>query len=262
MKKIYFIFLICLICSCTFTQSESLDPIQSSPTNTPSIVISKTATSTITPTIKPTSTSTNTLTATKTFTPTITKTKTLTFTPTFNFPVVSVNTQAHCRYGPSSSYLHAADLYPGDTGTVRSRYINSQWLYVKFDKLNYWCWVSPSVIDIVGDITTVIFIEPDLQSIGSNIYGSPQNVQAFRNGEEVTISWDQMAMTDDDDRGYFIEGWRCQNGAYFWWTISFSNQYTTSYTVVDEEGCNGPSFASIYTVEKHGYSLPAVIPWP
>jgi len=262
MKNIYILFLVCLICSCTFTPSEVSRPLPSSPPNKPSAAITKTVTSTVTLTNNPSLTSTNTATATKTFSPTISKTATETLTPTFAFPEVKVHTQAHCRYGPSSSYLHAADLYPGDTGTVRSRYVNSQWLNVKFDKLNYWCWVSPSVIDIVGDITTVIFIEPDLQSIGSNMYGSPQNVQAFRNGEEVTISWDQMQMTDDDDRGYFIEGWRCQNGAYFWWTISFPNQYTTSYTVVDEEGCNGPSSASIFTVEKHGYSLPAQIPWP
>lgn len=205
---------------------------------------------------------TNTPTPTETLTPTITATPTITPTPTFTFPAVKVHTQAHCRYGPSTAYLHAADLYPGDTGTVRGRYLNSAWLHVKFDKLNYWCWVSPSVMDVRGDISTVNYITPDLQRIGSNQYGPPQNVQATRNGNEVTITWNQMVMTEDKDRGYFIEAWVCQDSLYKWWTVSFPNQYTTSYTVRDEPGCAYPSSGEIYTVEKHGYSQPFAIPWP
>lgn len=217
-------------------------------------------THTLTPSITPSATRTQT--ATVTLTSTVTQTATIPSTPTFAFPEVKVHTQAHCRYGPSSQYLHAADLYPGDTGQVRGRYINSKWLHVKFDKLNYWCWVSPSVIDVVGDITSVRYVEPNLQTIGSNMYGPPQNVSAARNRDEVTITWSQMFMTEDDDRGYFIEAWVCQNGAYFWWTVSFPNQYTTSYTVTDQPGCNYPSSGMIYTVEKHGYSTPVIIPWP
>ena len=83
----------------------------------------------------------------------LTPSPTIAATPTFAFPTVTVNKQAHCRYGPSVAYLHAADLYPGDTGTVRGRYIYSNWLYIKFDKLNYFCWVAPSVVDVVGDVS-------------------------------------------------------------------------------------------------------------
>ncbi|HZW04406.1 MAG TPA: hypothetical protein VFF68_10790, partial [Anaerolineaceae bacterium] len=85
---------------------------------------------------------------------------------------------------------------------------------IKFDKLNYQCWASPSVMDVRGDITTVIFITPNLQSIGTNQYGPPHNVQATRNGDQVTITWDRMAMTEDKDRGYFIEAWVCQDTIY------------------------------------------------
>jgi len=223
-------------------------------TNTPTVTASHTPTFTQTPTKTPTSTNTP--------TPTISSTPTITPTPTFTFPSVVVNKQAHCRYGPSVAYLHAADLYPGDTGTVRGRYVNSYWLYVKLDKLNYWCWVSPSVVDVTGDITTVLFTEPNLQAIGSNMYDSPENVQVSRDGDMVTIAWNQMHMTEDDDRGYFIEAWVCQDGHYLWWTTSFPNQYTTTYTVRDEAGCPLPSSGEIYVVEKHGYSLPVTIPWP
>ncbi|PKO11732.1 MAG: hypothetical protein CVU39_27780 [Chloroflexi bacterium HGW-Chloroflexi-10] len=228
------------------------------PTATPTSTFTSTppATSTNTPT------ATITLTPTPTFTPTITSTPTISPSPTFDFPTVKVHTTAHCRYGPSSAYLHAADLYADDTGSVRGRFANSAWLFVKFDKLSYWCWVSPSVVDLTGDVTRVNYIIPDLQSIGSNQYGPPHNVRATRNDNQVTINWDQMNMTEDKDRGYFIEAWVCQNGAYLWWTVSFPNQFTTSYTVVDEPGCSQPSYGDLYTVEKHGYSEPITIPWP
>ena len=73
-------------------------------------------------TFTPTETPTITETPTLTFTPSITPTASITPTPTFAFPSVTVNKQAHCRYGPSVAYLHAADLYPGDAGTVRGRF--------------------------------------------------------------------------------------------------------------------------------------------
>ena len=203
-----------------------------------------------------------TFTSTATFTPTITLTPTIAATPTFAFPTVTVNKQAHCRYGPAVAYLHAADLAVGDVGTVRERAVYSNWLRIKFDKLDYFCWVAPSVVDLVGDISNINKITPNLQSIGSNQYGPPHNVSAVRNGDDVTISWEQMKMTKDKDRGYFIEAFVCQNGFLLWWTFSYPDQFTTSYTVKDEAGCAAPSYGQLYTVEKHGYSQPVDIPWP
>jgi len=209
-----------------------------------------------------TSTGTLTLTPTETRTPTPAFTPTITATPTFAFPTVTVNKQAHCRYGPSVAYLHAADLYPGDVGTVRGRYIYGNWLYIKFDKLNYFCWVAPSVVDVVGDVSTVAYKELNLQSIGSNMYGPPKNVTAVRDGNKVTISWEQVKMTLDDDRGYLLELFVCQDTIYMWWTDSYPDQYSTSYTIRDETGCAEPSSGKLYTVEKHGFSEPVNIPWP
>jgi len=215
-------------------------------------------TATRTPTLTPTIT----LTPSDTPTSTITPSATITPTPTFSFPVVTVNKQAHCRYGPSIAFLHAGDLYPGDKGTVRGRFEYSSWLYIKPDKLNYSCWVAPSVVDVVGDLSTIRYTEPDLQSVGYNQYGPPRYVQAARDGDQVTISWEQVNMTGDHDRGYLIIAFVCQDGAYLWWTFSYPDQFTTSYTVRDEPGCPVPSEGVIYTVEKHGFSEPAFIPWP
>jgi len=215
-----------------------------------------------TPTPTLTFTPTETFTPTLTFTPTITPSPTISATPTFSFPSVTVNKQAHCRYGPSAAYLHAADLYPGDIGTARQRFVYSKWLYVKFDKLNYFCWVAPSVVDVVGDVSTLAYKELNLQSIGSNMYGPPKNVSAIRDGKKVIITWDQVVMTTDDDRGYLLELFVCQNGAYIWWTDSYPDQFTTSYTVQDEAGCALPSSGKLYTVEKHGFSEAVNILWP
>lgn len=217
-----------------------------------------TETPTSTATFTPTETSIPTL----TFTPTITPSPTIAATPTFAFPAATVNKQAHCRYGPSVAYLHAADLFPGDTGTVRERFIYSNWLYVKFDKLNYFCWVAPSVVDVVGDISNLKYKELNLQSIGSNMYGPPHGVTAIRDGDRVTISWERVEMTQDDDRGYLLELFVCQDGNYLWWTDSYPDQFSTVYTVKDEAGCSQPSSGKLYTVEKHGFSEPAIIPWP
>jgi hypothetical protein len=216
----------------------------------------------VTPTTTLTDTPEPTFTPTKTLTPTVTLTPTITATPTFAFPTATVNKQAHCRYGPSVAYLHAADLYAGDVGTVRGRFIYSNWLYIKFDKLDYFCWVAPSVVDVIGDISTVAYQDLNLQSIGSNQYGPPGGVTAVRDGNQVTISWNQVKMTKDKDRGYLLELFVCQDTIFKWWTDSYPDQYSTSYTVKDEAGCAQPSSGKLYTVEKHGFSEPAVIPWP
>lgn len=227
-----------------------------------SVSATSTTARTETSTPLPTSTATKTSTATPVFTATTRPSPTIAATATFAFPSATVNKQAHCRYGPSVAYLHAADLFPGDIGTVRERYIYSKWLYVKFDKLNYFCWVAPSIVDVAGDVSALKYKELNLQSIGSNMYGPPGGVTAMRDGAFVIISWEQVEMTKDKDRGYLLELFVCQNGNYLWWTDSYPDQFTTSYEVKDEAGCSQPSSGKLYTVEKHGFSEPAIIPWP
>jgi len=254
-KNLWLVLVAILLSSCGISAEQEATLVSAALTST-----ALSWTHTATPTI--TYTPTDTLTPTLTFTPTITPSPTITATPTYSFPVVTVNKQAHCRYGPAVAYLHAADLYPGDMGTVRGRFIYSKWLYVKFDKLNYFCWVAPSVVDVDGDVSLIDYQELNLKTIGSNRYGPPANVHALRNGNEVIITWDQVNMTSDDDRGYLLELFVCQNGAFLWWTDSFTDQFTTAYEVKDEAGCPVESSGLLYTVEKHGFSDPVVIPWP
>ncbi len=233
------------------------------PTHTPTPTFTLTPTNTFTPTstFTPTFTFTPSATFTFTLTPTDTATPTITPTPTFAFPTFRVKMQAHCRYGPSKAYLHAADLYKGDTGLVWGRFRYSNWLYVRPDKIHYACWVSPSVVEVEGDITRLVYQEVRLPG-PSVLYEPPSGVRAYREGNEVTIRWNEVWMTEDDDRGYFIEAWVCQNGTYLWWTVSLPDQYHTTYTVTDEPGCSASSKGWLYAVEKHGYTKPVEIPWP
>jgi len=263
-------------------QTESL-PETVTPTLAvpPSVTRSLTPTATLTgtPTNHPTGTPTGTQTPSPTFTrqpsntptashtpsitPTATEsgTPTQTASPTFNFPHVTVNQQAHCRYGPARAYLHAADLYAGDTGTVRGRFYLSAWVQVKFDKLEHFCWVAPSVVEISGDLNVVKFIEVHLPG-PSVLYGPPDNLVATRDGDQVTITWSKVEMTDDDDRGYFLDIFVCQDGAYLWYPSALSADTQTTFTVKDQAGCPSPSGGKIYTVEKHGYTSGVEIPVP
>ena len=264
MKIVPIIFLFFLL-----SLTEACGPSIEQAATITSVAVSNTAaawTLTFTPTNTPSDTPTPTLTITptptETMTPSITQTPTITLTPTFALPTFTVIMQAHCRYGPAKAYLHAGDLYPGDTGKVWGvDRMGRAWLYVKLDKYKYPCYVAKSVIDVQGDLSNIV-PAPNLYLPHSTLYGPIQRVSATRQGDEVTVQWAKVSMTVDDDRGYFIEGWFCQKGAYFWSAIALPNQYETSYTFTDEGGCKTPSNAKIYVVEKHGYTDPVDIPWP
>jgi hypothetical protein len=222
---------------------------------TPTPTASNTPTPTFTPT--PTDTPTPTATPTITPTPTITDTPTITPTPTFDFPDVTVNQQAHRRYGPNKNYLHAGDLYLGDHGVVWNRNSSSSWLWVRFDKLWYACWVAASVVDVQGIVGNVSVIRTRLPQ--STLYGPPDVVDATRDGDEVTVTWEPVWMTTDDDRGYMIEANICQNGNLIFVVVAIDG---TSHTFTDESECSSDSGGKLYTVEKHGYTDPVAIPWP
>jgi hypothetical protein len=188
----------------------------------------------------------------------MTPTPTISLTPTVDFPDVTVNVgSAHCRYGAGVAYLHAADLFEGDHGLVWNRNYAGTWLWVRFDKLNYACWVAASVVDIDGDLSDIATYTPPLPK--SSLYGPPKTVAATRNGDQVVVIWDEVWMTEDDFRGYLIQASICQNG-YLIDTAVHTN--VTSYTFLDQKDCSGDSKGRLYAVEKHGYTDPIQIFWP
>jgi hypothetical protein len=211
-----------------------------------------------TPTPSATPTATVTSTPSETFTPTITATSTITLTPTFDFPDgIVTEAQAFCRYGPGKAYLHAHGLYQGDHLLIHGRSASGTWLYVKPDDIAYHCWAAASVMEVTGDLRTVI-VQP-VRLPRTTFAGPPPNVNARRDGDQVTVSWNRVPLSEDKNRGYLLEVNLCQDGAFFWTAVQ---TYETSYTFTDQPGCTGASGGKLYTAEKHGYSDPVDIPWP
>ena len=77
--------------------------------------------------------------------------------------------------------------------------------------------------------------------ITNALYAAPTNIVGRRDGDQVTISWDPVWMTQDDDNGYFLDVWVCQNGNYVWMPTKRDNQYMTTATFTDQPGCSTPS---------------------
>ena len=142
---------------------------------------------------------------------------------------------AACLFGPAKAYLWKFDLKQGDTGFVWGRAYAGDWLYVKMDRLDDYCWLSPYVVDVVGDVNTLA-VQPVRLWITDALYSAPKNVRAGRKGDQVTVTWDEVYMTEDDDRGYFLDVWVCQDGNYVWMPTSLPNQYHTSVTFTDAAG--------------------------
>jgi len=253
-----FIFAI-LLSSCNASTTTPSQIASATPNSTTTLTLSPTQTQPSIPTATPTPTQTSTVTRTPTQTasPTQSSTPTITPTPTFAFPTITVLMQANCRYGPGTAYLYAWGMYAGDTGTVWGRNYTGTWLWIQPDNISYQCWIAASVVEIHGDIFTLRVAPVRLPH--STLYGPPQGVTVLRDGDSVTVSWQPVNMTEDDNRGYMIEANICQDGTLTWMAVATMD---TSYTFTDETTCSEDSNGLLYTVEKHGYTDPVPIPWP
>lgn len=253
----FIVILVLLLSACASTANTPTltATVLPSATSTITPTATLTATSTLTPT--PTRTATITRTPTQTSTPTITLTPSITPSPTFALPTLVVKMQSNCRYGPGVAYLYAWGMYTGDSATVWGRNASGTWLWIQPDKIKYQCWIATSLVDVTGDIFSV-YVAP-VRLPHSTLYGPPTGVTATREGNSVTVSWQAVNMTEDDNRGYMIEANLCQGGNLVWTAVATMD---TSYTFTDESGCGEPSNGLLYTVEKHGYTDPVPIPWP
>jgi hypothetical protein len=254
---------------------SAIPPVEPTATQTLAATVMPTATntSTLTATAEPTATATVTATITLTPTPTETPlpsaTPTITLTPTItatstplpsatpDFPKVTVNKQANCRYGPGTAYLYRWGMYPGDTGEIQGRNWSGTWLWIKPDNMDSHCWASEIVFDIEGDKMSVRVQEVRLPK--TTFAGPPGNVQAVRSGDQVTVTWEPVILSDDKRRGYLLEVSVCQNGLLIPLIVRSDDP---RYQFTDQTTCTNPSGGLLYTAEKHGYSDPVNIPWP
>jgi hypothetical protein len=202
---------------------------------------------------------------TPTETPTITRTPTI--TPTLTPPRVSILVHSACLYGPGSAYLFKYGLNATVWMRVIGRNQDGTWLNVRSGNDPDWnaCWIKATLVKFdIGKITDVPILWTALPY--SNLYPPPL-VSANRVGNEVTIFWQPVGMTEDDYRGYLIEAWVCQGGKQVFLPIGYVTSFAQNTgmmaaTVTDEPGCDVPSNARIYSTEKHGYSSYRMIAWP
>ena len=199
-----------------------------------------------------------------TYTPSLTPTITLTPEP----PIVTILVHSACNYGPGGAYLYKYGLNETSWMEVIGRNLDGTWLYVQ--GVHGWnpCWVKADLVhfNTGGDVSNynIPIVYSELPY--SALYRPPDGVQAFRSGNEVTIYWNAVWMTEDDYEGYLIEAWLCQNGQQVFKPIGYvpplsQNTGTLGIKVIDEPGCLVPSSARIYTAEKYGYTGYIMIPW-
>jgi hypothetical protein len=215
---------------------------------------------------------------TPTSTPTITDTPppsaTRTATPTYSPPRIRVRMWSQCRYGPGVGYLYDYDLYEGNLMEIIGwREILAQqidgswepriWLYVRAVGGINICWVNASLVKVVqGDIFDAPVYTSRLPE--SKLYHAPKAVEAWRDGNNVTVMWSSIWMTEDDYRGYLVEAWVCHAGQLYFAPVGYTDVNIANPAVIipDEPGCSELSGARLYAAEKHGYTTWIQVPWP
>jgi hypothetical protein len=248
------------------------------PTPTPAPTVTPTSTASSTASPRPTDTAM----PTETGTPTPTDTATPEYTPTTSLtpsripsPTATpeirgrVMQQANCRYGPGAAYLYEWGMYPGNRVTVLARNQDGSWVYV--DPWNYVgeCWVKTDLLNILSGDVMVLGEHYGLLPF-AELYKPPRSVSATRVGDEVTVLWSSVWMTEDDYRGYLIEAWLCVDRQLIFTPVAVDGPEITQGPHVaqpviilhDEAGCSQLSSARIYTVDKHGYTEWRLIHWP
>ena len=207
-----------------------------------------------------------------TFTPTPVETPTRTRipspTPTLELPRVSILETSACMYGPGSEYLFKYGLNATVWMRVLGRNEDGSWLLIRAtnDPDSNACWIKATLVKfLAGKIKNVPVFWIGLPY--STLYLPPTQVSASRVGNEVTIFFSPVDMTEDDYRGYLVEAWVCQGGKQVLVPIKYETTFDTNSSMIavkvtDEPGCDVPSRARLYAVEKHGYTNYQMVPWP
>ena len=216
---------------------------------------------------------------TSTPSPTLTLTKIPTATPTWEPPRIEVLAAAGtertaCWYGPATAYLYKYGLPKGVWMRVIGRNEDGSWVLIKAgdDPDSNACWIQSNLAKFLsGGIADVPVFWLALPY--SVLYGPPKAISTNRVGNEVTIFWQPIWMTEDDYRGYLVEAWVCQGGRQVFKAVKYETSYIDNQVmigdkgiiavmVVDEPGCEVPSRVRLYAVEKHGYTNYVMVPWP
>jgi len=239
------------------------DPAVETPTRTPSQTptasptMTRTATSIPTATTIPSQTPSPTPSATPiaSQTPTPSPLATITLTTTLEGASVTADQNVNCRWGPGTVFLHAGLFAEGETAHVDGRNYAKTWLWIQQANTGAHCWVAASAVDILGDLESVPVVPTDPPA--NPQVPSPQNVNAVRSNNKVTITWNPAPPALD--LHYLVKAKVC-NGQFIIEVLDTT--LNTAYTLQDQQTCSGTSSAKIFTVNKLGYSQPVKVPWP
>jgi hypothetical protein len=232
--------------------------IQITASNTPTIAPTATAAQEPTGTIVPPAT------ATETRLPTASPTTTPTAFPTYAILRGKVIIdQAVCHYGPGAPYLYKYGVYKDSNLEILRRIEYGNYVEVQAIGGDNRCWVRVDYFELKGEF---LDLEPvsaaDVPLPITPYYASPGGVNASRQGNEVTISWNSLILKAGDDSEqvpYIVEAWVCQEGEY---RFMPTGSWSTSLTILDEPGCEQPSGGFFTAAEKHGYTPRIEIDWP
>jgi hypothetical protein len=168
--------------------------------------------------------------------------------------------QANCRYGPGWPYLYKYGVYRDSVLELIGRNAAGTWVLIRGVGGTNACWVKASLLQIRGDVMTLAPTDTTLPA--SPYYGPLSGVQAERQGEVVTVSWNPLYLRAGDDSEqtpYVVEAWVCQEGQLVF--IPYG-AYTTHINIRDEWGCAELSHARVTAAEKHGYTAFVEVTWP
>jgi hypothetical protein len=178
---------------------------------------------------------------------------------------VLVRTQ--CLFGPDPAYISRYDLLANSTQSAIGRNPDTSWLYVQGPDHANPCWVKAALVKVItGSFTDPPVVNPVLTPY-TTVYPPPPAVSANRTGNDVTIFWLPVPMTQTDYNGYLIEAWVCQGGIQKFVPMSYVTSFDKNSTmmavkITDEPGCSAPSSARIYTSMTSAYSSPKNVTWP
>jgi hypothetical protein len=276
--KVLTVFLVAiLIAGAGISVPRALAPLLApSPTATqaPASTLPPAATQTPTPTQIPTLTATQPATAVQTQTATATAAPSLTPVPTFAILRGEVINRVACRYGPGDIYLYRFGLIPGNRMEVRGRVDlragrqMETWLWGLPEFFPDVCWVNARDVKLDGELSSLEVVYPDkvkLPIVPDSRWPAPQNVEARRLRDEVTISWDFYDVPlgereSENSPRYVLELWLCRDGQVTFTPIPVYD--LTKVSVTDQAGCAEPSHGRIFLAEVHGYVGPVEIRWP
>lgn len=171
-----------------------------------------------------------------------------------------------CRYGPGSEYLYFFAFKKTAPVKLIGRTDGNSWLLVENEPQR--CWVHEKFLAIDGDWKTLKIMYPveDGYKLPVSPYYYPTTVlhAVRKEGSQLTVDWVHVPVSpgdyeDADMFQYIIEVWRCENGQLIFDPLASNLPFIT---FVDEPGCTAPSHGRVFVQDKHGYALPAEIPWP